>query len=83
MRSKLRTPVPKLRLLTEHVRKVHVAVDGQFSTSKLAAGDNGEQLANMAAAAERRRKHCAFGLRVINFSLAGSKTIVKLASELH
>lgn len=36
MRSKLRTPVPKLHLLTEYVRKVHVAVDGQFSTSKLA-----------------------------------------------
>lgn len=36
---KLRTPVPKLHLLTECVRKVYVAVDGQFSTSKLVAGD--------------------------------------------
>lgn len=42
MRSKLRTPVPKLHLLTEYVHNVHVAVDGQFSTSKLVAGDNGD-----------------------------------------
>lgn len=42
VRSKLRTPVPELHLLTEYVRNVHVAVDGQFSTSKLAAGDNGD-----------------------------------------